>query len=99
MNNCINLMNDQLSKISYSEFKSYTIVLKAHADQDFRGDSIEQIYWHTQTGEVVLVMVNGIFITSAFGQEPFFCVEIEDQRFEFDTYREAAEFAMETIWA
>lgn len=99
MNNCIDLKNGKLNTLGYSDFKSYTIVLSAHAESGFKSNSIEEIYWHTQTGEVVLVMTNFIYIVSGFGQPAFFCVDVEDQRFEFDTYNEAVEFASNTIWA
>ena len=100
MTNTIDLKNAKaFATLGYADFKSYTIVLKAHADCGFRGNSIEEIYYNTQTGVVTLVMTNYICITSAFGQDAFFCVDIEDQRFEYDTYEEAVEFAQRTIWA
>ena len=100
MTNTINLKNvNGWVNLGYADFKSYTIVLKEHADQGFRGNSIEELYYNTQTGVVTLVMTNGICITSAFGQDAFFCVDIEAQRFEYDTYEEAVEFAQRTIWA
>lgn len=86
-------------KMGYVDLDSYVNVLAAFRDANYGICDMETLTWSESTGEVALLLGNGITMFSSFGRDVFYRVVVDDQEFEFCDYRSAVEFAQQTIWA
>jgi hypothetical protein len=82
---------DFLNTLGGSDLESLRIILDTYnSDYEIRKNDIEDVGFNLQTGNVWLMLSNGIVICSCFGQEPcFIAYDNKGEELEFDTYEEA----------
>ena len=87
----MNSITEFLNTLGGSDLESLRIILDTYnSDYEIRKNDIEDVGFNTQTGNVWLLLSNGIVICSCFGQETsFISYDIKGEELEFDSYEEA----------
>jgi hypothetical protein len=83
-----------IDKLGSSDFRSFTICLDAYLNECF-SESIEDIGINNNSGNVYILLCNGITIYSSFGQRVAFSVyenNDENEEKEFDNYYLAEDY-------
>ena len=89
----MNLVNF-IDKLGSSDLRSFIICLEAYSNQCF-SESIEDIGINDSSGNVYILLCNGITIYSSFGQRVGFSIMQESEEYEekeFEDYYSAEDY-------